>query len=107
MDFQTIRDVMDGLVPQGTLVLASLTAGRLPIDPRSFILAQQRVMGTFLGSRLQLQELLQLAVLHGIRPIVEKYPLEQANEVQQRLRENKVRFRAVLEPGQTDGQRTD
>jgi len=98
MDFQTIRDVMDGLLPQGTLVLASLAAGRLPIDPRTFILAQQRVMGTFLESRLQLQELLQLAVLHGIRPLVEKYPLEQAAEAQQRLRENKVQFRAVLEP---------
>lgn len=99
MDFQTIRDVMDGLLPQGTLVLASLTAGRLPIDPRSFILAQQRVMGTFLGSRRDLQELLHLAALHGIRPLVEKYPLQQVNEVQQRLRENKVQFRAVLEPG--------
>lgn len=99
MDFQTIRDVMDGLLPQGTLVLASLTAGRLPIDPRSFILAQQRVMGTFLGSRRDLQELLHLAALHRIRPLVEKYPLEQVNEVQQRLRENKVQFRAVLEPG--------
>ncbi len=98
MDFQTIRDVMDGLLPQGTLVLASLTAGRLPIDPRSFILAQQRVMGTFLGSRLELQELLRLAVLHGIRPVLEKYPLEQVNEVYQRLRDNQVQFRAVLEP---------
>lgn len=98
MDFQTIRDVMDGLMPQGTLILASLTAGRLPIDPRSFILAQQRVMGTFLGSRLELQELLKLAVLHGIHPVLEKYPLEQVNEVHQRLRENKVQFRAVLEP---------
>jgi D-arabinose 1-dehydrogenase-like Zn-dependent alcohol dehydrogenase len=98
MDFQTIRDCMDGLLPQGTLVLASLTAGRLPIDPRTFVLAQQRVMGTFLGSRVQLQELLHLAVLHRIRPLVERYPLEQVNEVHQRLRENKVRFRAVLEP---------
>ena len=98
MDFQAIRDVMDGLAPQGTLVLASLTAGRLPIDPRSFILAQQRVMGTFLGSRLELQELLRLAVLHRIRPVLEKYPLEQVNEVHQRLRDNQVQFRAVLEP---------
>ncbi|NLF68386.1 MAG: alcohol dehydrogenase catalytic domain-containing protein [Candidatus Anammoximicrobium sp.] len=98
MDFQAIRDVLDGLRPQGTLVLASLTAGRLPIDPRTMILAQQRVMGTFLGSRSQLGELLKLAVLHGIRPVLEKYPLERVNEVQQRLRQNKVQFRAVLEP---------
>jgi alcohol dehydrogenase, propanol-preferring len=98
MDFQSIRDALDGLAPQGTLVLASLTAGRLPIDPRSFIMAQQRLLGTFLGSRLDLQELLRLAVLHRIRPLVEKYPLNQANEVYQRLRDNKVQFRAVLEP---------
>ncbi len=98
MDFQTIRDVLDGLLPQGTLVLASLTAGRLPIDPRTFVLAQQRVMGSFLGSRVQFQELLHLAVLHRIRPLLERYPLEQVNEVHQRLRENKVQFRAVLEP---------
>lgn len=98
MDFQAIRDVMDGLLPQGTLVLAALTAGRLPIDPRTFVLAQQRVMGSFLGSRAQLQELLHLAAMHGIRPLVERYPLEQVHDVYQRLRENKVQFRAVLEP---------
>jgi D-arabinose 1-dehydrogenase-like Zn-dependent alcohol dehydrogenase len=98
MDFQAIRDVMDGLAPQGTLVLAALTAGRLPIDPRTFVLAQQRVMGSFLGSRVQLQELLHLAALHGIRPLVERYSLEQVHDVYQRLRENKVQFRAVLEP---------
>jgi D-arabinose 1-dehydrogenase-like Zn-dependent alcohol dehydrogenase len=55
-------------------------------------------MGSFLGSRGQLQDLLRLAVLHNIRPLVERYPLEQVNEVHQRLRENKVQFRAVLEP---------
>lgn len=98
MDFQTIRDALDGLVPQGTLVLAALTAGRLPLDPRRFVLAQQRVMGSFLGSRLELQELLHLAALHGIRPLVERYPLDQVHDVFARLRENKVQFRAVLEP---------
>ena len=80
------------------LVLAALTAGRLPIDPRTFVLAQQRVMGSFLGSRVQLQELLHLAALHGIRPLVERYPLEQVHDVFERLRANKVQFRAVLEP---------
>lgn len=98
MDFQTMRDALDGLAPQGTLVLAALTAGRLPIDPRTFVLAQQRVMGSFLGSRVQLQELLHLAALHGIRPLVERYPLEQVHDVFERLRANKVQFRAVLEP---------
>jgi alcohol dehydrogenase, propanol-preferring len=98
MDFQAIRDALDGLLPQGTLVLASLTGGRLPVDPRTFILPQQRLLGTYLGSRRDLQELWQLAALHHLRPIVETYPLDQVNAVHQRLRTNQVRFRAVLQP---------
>ena len=46
-----------------------------------------------------MQELLQLAAKHNIRPMTEIYPLEQANEVHARLRAQQVRFRAVLTPG--------
>jgi uncharacterized zinc-type alcohol dehydrogenase-like protein len=68
------------------------------LDPRTFILAQQRVLGSCLGSRVDLMELLQLAVQHNIRPLVETYPLAEVNSVHQRARDNQVRFRAVLEP---------
>ena len=99
MDFQLIRDTLTGLLPQGTLVLAALTAARLPIDPRSFIVGQQRVVGSYLGSRADLRELLQLAVRHHIRPVVETFPLDDANLVLQRLRAHEILFRAVLQMG--------
>jgi D-arabinose 1-dehydrogenase-like Zn-dependent alcohol dehydrogenase len=98
LDFQTVREVMRGLLPLGTMVLSGLMPGRLPLDPRSFILGQQRVVGVNIGSRQDLHEILRLAALHNIRPMVETYALDEVNSVHQRLRDNQVRFRAVLTP---------
>ncbi len=96
LDFGMIREALRGLAPMGTLVLVGMAAGKLPVDPRTFVLSQQRLIGSYLGSRGDLQELMQLAARHDIRPILETYPLEDVNTVHQRLRDNQVRFRAVL-----------
>jgi D-arabinose 1-dehydrogenase-like Zn-dependent alcohol dehydrogenase len=96
LDFQSIRDVLRGVRPLGTLVLTGLTGGRLPLDPRTFILAQQRIVGSNIGSRSDLQELLGLAARSNIRPMTETYPLDEVNQVFERLQNNQVRFRAVL-----------
>lgn len=98
LDFQTVRDVMKGILPLGTLVLCGLMPGRLPLDPRVFVMTQQTVKGNFLGSRNDLGELLRLAAQHHIRPMVETYSLDDAEAVHEQLRKNNVRFRAVLVP---------
>ena len=41
-------------------------------------------------------EMLSIAERFGIKPIVETFPLPQANEAMQKVRDNKVRYRAVL-----------
>jgi D-arabinose 1-dehydrogenase-like Zn-dependent alcohol dehydrogenase len=98
LDFQLIRDVLEGLAPLGTLALAGMASGRLPVDPRTFVMTQQRLIGSYLGSRHDLHELLRLVVQHDIHPILETYPLDQINQVHQRVRNNQVRFRAVITP---------
>lgn len=44
-------------------------------------------------------EMLSVAERFGIKPIVETFPMEQANEAMQKVRDNKVRYRAVLTRG--------
>jgi len=56
-----------------------------------------QVFGTFFGSPGDLEELLSLAVTHGIRPQIEGYRVEDVNQAQDNLRNNKVRYRAVVE----------
>ncbi|MFC3551700.1 NAD(P)-dependent alcohol dehydrogenase [Lysobacter cavernae] len=50
------------------------------------------------GSRTELMEVIALATAGHIHPQVEKFPLEQAVAVYQRLREGKIKGRAVLVP---------
>lgn len=50
------------------------------------------------GSRTELMEVIALAEAGRIHAEVETFPLEQAVDVYQRLREGKIRGRAVLVP---------
>lgn len=50
------------------------------------------------GSRTELMEVIALAANGHIHPLVEKFPLEQAPAVYQRLRDGKIKGRAVLVP---------
>jgi propanol-preferring alcohol dehydrogenase len=50
------------------------------------------------GSRAELMEVIALAAEGRIRPEVERFPLDQAREVYQRLREGRIMGRAVLVP---------
>jgi propanol-preferring alcohol dehydrogenase len=93
-------DAVGALAPtmarQGAVVLVAAGGDTVPIPPGLFIGRQLRLIGSFFGSRQDLREVLALAQRHAIRPIVETYPLEEVNVAHARLRENQVRYRAVL-----------
>ena len=60
---------------------------------------RRRVMGSPIGSPAEMGEMLGLAAQYGIAPITESFPFERANDAVQRLRDNQVRYRAVLTMG--------
>ena len=99
IDPKAIGEVMGGLSPNGALVLTGLTLEPLPLVPEKLIHYQHRILASRAGSRLDLHELLRLVVQNNIRPMTEIYPLDEANAAHERVRTNKVRFRAVLTPG--------
>jgi alcohol dehydrogenase len=96
LNTEAINGALQGLLPQGTLVLTALTADPLPMIPVQLLAYEKRIIGSLIGTRLDFQELLRLAVQHHIRPMTECYPLDDVNTAHTRLREGKVRYRAVL-----------
>jgi D-arabinose 1-dehydrogenase-like Zn-dependent alcohol dehydrogenase len=94
-----VGDLAASVATQGAIVLASADGETLPIPPRLFTGRQLRVIGSFFGSRQDVRDVLALAERHGIRPIVETYPLADVNIAHARLRANRVRYRAVLDLG--------
>jgi D-arabinose 1-dehydrogenase-like Zn-dependent alcohol dehydrogenase len=50
------------------------------------------------GSAIDSEETMSFSPLTGVRPRIEKFPLEKAEEALERVLSNRIRFRAVLVP---------
>jgi propanol-preferring alcohol dehydrogenase len=98
VDPHAISSVLQGLRLRGSLVVLGMTADPLSIMPAAFAFGQQRIIGSIIGTRQDQAQLLEMAVRHRIRPLTEAYPLARVNEAHERLRNQKVRLRAVLTP---------
>jgi D-arabinose 1-dehydrogenase-like Zn-dependent alcohol dehydrogenase len=95
---QPIRTLLGGLRPRGTIVLVGLSSAPLQVSPAALISMEARIVGSAIGSRRQLVELLELAVRGDIRAIVEVFDLADVNDAHERIRDDAIRFRAVLTP---------
>lgn len=56
-----------------------------------------RIMGSPIGGRAMINEMLEIAAKHKIAPVIEKFPSSRANDAISKVRANQVRYRAVLE----------
>ena len=87
-----------GLGPNGTLVVLAAIAEKASLIPAGLITGQKHICGSVIGTRDDMDAMLRFAADHRIAPLVERHPLNAVNEVLQKLREGKVRLRAVLTP---------
>jgi len=77
----------------GTIVVGVWsTLGEFPFPE------EKKIVGTAIGSRQAMREVLQLAGAGRIRPVVDEFKLEDANDVLSMLKQGEVRARAVLLP---------
>jgi propanol-preferring alcohol dehydrogenase len=82
---------------EGDLALVGLGGGTFPL---SFFSQpyELSVATTYWGSAIELLEVLELARAGRVRARVERYPLDQAGEVYERLRRGEIDGRAVICP---------
>lgn len=83
----------------GILVCVSLPTETfdIPLQPKDFLDKGCSVTGVGAGRLRQVQEALNFAAKHQIRPVVEVFPLGQAEDVFKRLHQQKITGRAVLD----------
>ena len=82
------------LKKDGKLVLVGFPDVQL--NPTDLVAHQLSIIGSFLGNRAGMREMLSFAHAHGITPAVELMAMSQVNEAIQRVRDNKARYRVVL-----------
>jgi propanol-preferring alcohol dehydrogenase len=79
----------------GTVVLVGLTTRDLSLSITETILKGIRLVGSFLGTRKDLEDVFRLGN-QGIRPATQSFPLDQAPEVLAGLRRGEIAGRAVI-----------
>ncbi|GLC41978.1 hypothetical protein PLESTM_001272800 [Pleodorina starrii] len=82
----------------GTLVQVGIPGGgaTMSVPLQDLVFGQKKVAGTIVGGRADMQEMLDFAGVHGVRPLVELMPLSEVNEGMKRVAEGKARYRVVL-----------
>jgi len=90
-----IASTVGGLKPRGKLLIVAA-----PFEPMQIsafpLLSGKTIAGWPSGVAIDSEETMAFSALTNVRPRIEKFPLEKAEEAFGKMMENRVRFRAVL-----------
>ena len=91
-----ISPLVDGLSPNGLLLVPAAPAEPLSIPVLPLILGRRSVAGWYSGTARDSQDTLEFSALSGVHPMIEKYPLDRVAEAYEQMISGRARFRAVL-----------
>ncbi len=88
--------LIDGLGPNGKMVIVGATPDKIEVSPLQLIGGRKSIQGWPSGTPADSEDTLRFAELTGIRPMIEKFPLEKVNEAYARMMSGKAEYRVVL-----------
>jgi D-arabinose 1-dehydrogenase-like Zn-dependent alcohol dehydrogenase len=94
---EAMASTVEGLKSRGKLLIIAAPHGPVSLSAFS-LLSGKTVAGWPSGTAIDSEDTLNFSALSGVRPRIERFKLEQAEEAFARVMENRVRFRAVLTP---------
>jgi D-arabinose 1-dehydrogenase-like Zn-dependent alcohol dehydrogenase len=93
---KSMTEVIDGLGPNGKLIVVGATADPVEVTPVQLITGSRSIQGWASGTPADAEDTLRFAELSGVRPMIETYPLEKAAEAYARMMSGQAQFRVVL-----------
>src|SRR5713101_5546745 len=95
-DSKSMSELVGGLGLNGTLMVVGAGQGPIEASPIQLLFGRRSVKGWSSGIPTDSEDTLRFAELTGVRPMIEKYPLEKAAEAYARMMSGKAQFRVVL-----------
>ncbi|MBT8359660.1 MAG: zinc-binding dehydrogenase, partial [Deltaproteobacteria bacterium] len=87
---------IETLKTRGRLHLVGATLEPLDLNLFPMLLGQRSVSASPVGSPANIARMLEFAARHKIKPIIEKFRLDQVNEAIEHLKSGQARYRIVL-----------
>jgi alcohol/geraniol dehydrogenase (NADP+) len=87
---------LQSLRSTGTLCFVGVPPSPVSIHAFPLISGIRSITGSPIGSPHQLREMLDVAARHGVKAKTESFAMAKANEAIEKVKKNKVRYRAVL-----------
>ncbi len=87
---------IQALRPTGTLCFVGVPPSPVSVHAFPLISGLRSISGNPGGSPHSIKEMLDVAARHGVKAQIESFPMAKANEAIEKVKKNKVRYRAVL-----------
>lgn len=94
---RSISALVPGLGLEGCLLVVAAPFEPLEVGAIDLLSRDARIQGWSSGSAIDSTDAMAFAARHGVRPMTESYPLEEAPRALEAMMKGTVRFRAVLE----------
>jgi uncharacterized zinc-type alcohol dehydrogenase-like protein len=89
-------DYMAALRPQGKLCIVGVPDKPMTLPAFALIAGERSLVGGRAGPLGDTADMLDFAARHGVKPIIETFPMAEADRALDHTRQGKARFRAVL-----------
>ncbi|GMH07666.1 hypothetical protein Nepgr_009506 [Nepenthes gracilis] len=99
--FHALSPLISLLKTNGKLVMVGLPDKPLELSIVSLILGRKMVGGSAMGSLKETQEMIDFAAKHGVKPEIEVIPIDYVNTATDRILKSDVRYRFVIDIGNT------
>jgi len=87
---------IQSLRPTGTLCFVGVPPSPVSVQAFPLIAGIRSITGSPIGSPHRIREMLDVAARHSVKATTESFPMAKANEAIEKVKKNKVRYRAVL-----------
>jgi D-arabinose 1-dehydrogenase-like Zn-dependent alcohol dehydrogenase len=95
-DSKAMSALFNGLARNGKLMVVGAGNDPLAVTPIQFIVGRTSVQGWASGIATDSEDAMRFSALTGVRPMIEKYPLEKAADAYAQMISGRARFRVVL-----------
>lgn len=93
---KAMTELIDGLGPNGKLLVVGASFDPIEVTPIQLIMASRSIQGWTTGTPADSEDTLQFSEMKDVHPMIETYPLDQAEQAYARMMSGKAEFRVVL-----------